>query len=31
VVAINDGTIECVIENAEDIAALEACLKFPPK
>ena len=31
VVAINDGAIECVVENAEDIAALDACLKFPAK
>lgn len=29
VLAINDGLIECVVENAEDIPALEACLKFP--
>ena len=31
IVAINDGVIECVVENAEDIAAVEACLKFPAK
>ena len=29
--AIQDGVVECLIENAEDMAALEACLKFPPK
>ncbi|MCE2881683.1 MAG: hypothetical protein LW636_04910 [Planctomycetaceae bacterium] len=31
VVAINDGAIECVIENVDDMAALEACLKFPAR
>lgn len=29
VLAIKDGLIECVVENAEDIPALEACLGFP--
>ena len=29
VLAINDGVVECVIENVDDMAALEACLKFP--
>jgi glutaredoxin len=29
--AIQDGVVECLIENAEDMAALEGCLKFPPK
>ncbi|MFM1803227.1 MAG: hypothetical protein RL136_106 [Planctomycetota bacterium] len=27
-VAIVDGVVECVVENAEDIPALESCLKF---
>ena len=31
VLAIQDGMVECVVENAEDMAALEACLKFPAK
>ncbi|MFM7052843.1 MAG: MauE/DoxX family redox-associated membrane protein [Planctomycetota bacterium] len=31
VVAINDGAIECVIENVDDLPALEACLKFPAR
>ena len=31
VLAINEGVVECVVENAEDMQALEACLKFPPK
>lgn len=29
VLAINDGVVECVIENVDDMEALEACLKFP--
>ena len=29
VLSINDGVVECVIENVDDMAALEACLKFP--
>lgn len=29
VLAINDGVVECVVENVDDMAALEACLKFP--
>lgn len=29
VLAINDGVVECVIENVDDMAALEDCLKFP--
>jgi hypothetical protein len=28
VLAINDGVVECVVENVDDMAALEACLKF---
>ncbi|RLS62784.1 MAG: hypothetical protein DWH97_11130 [Planctomycetota bacterium] len=28
VLAINDGVVECVIEDAEDMAALEACMKL---
>jgi glutaredoxin len=31
VLAVNDGIVECVVENAEDMQALEACLKFPKK
>lgn len=31
VVAINEGVIECVVDNVEDLAALESCLKFPGK
>jgi len=31
VLAIQDGVVECVVENAEDVPALEACLKFPKK
>lgn len=31
VLAIQDGVVECIVENAEDMAALEGCLKFPPK
>ncbi len=29
VLALNDGVVECVIENVDDMEALEACLKFP--
>jgi glutaredoxin len=29
VLSINDGVVECVVENADDMQALEACLKFP--
>ena len=29
VLAINDGVVECVVENVDDMAALQACLKFP--
>ena len=28
VLAIKDGVVECVVENADDIPALEACLGF---
>jgi hypothetical protein len=28
VLAINDGVVECVVENVDDMVALEACLKF---
>ena len=31
VLAIQDGVVECVVDNAEDIAALEGCLKFPAR
>jgi hypothetical protein len=31
VLALNDGVIECAVENVEDMAALESCLKFPKK
>ena len=31
IVAINNGVIECVVVDAEDMAALEACLKFAGK
>jgi hypothetical protein len=31
VLAIQDGVVECVVDNAEDIAALEGCLKFPTR
>jgi len=31
VLSMQDGVVECVVENAEDMAALEGCLKFPPK
>jgi hypothetical protein len=29
VLALNDGVVECVVENVDDMAALEGCLKFP--
>ena len=29
VLAINDGVVECVIENVDDLEALQGCLKFP--
>lgn len=29
IVAIQDGVVECVVEDANDIQAVEACLKFP--
>jgi len=29
IVAIQDGVVECVVEDANDLAAVEACLKFP--
>ena len=29
ILAIQDGVVECVVEDADDIAAVEACLKFP--
>lgn len=31
VLAIQDGVVECVVDNAEDIALLEGCLKFPAR
>lgn len=31
VLAVQDGVVDCVVENAEDMAALESCLKFPAK
>jgi len=29
VLSLNDGVVECVVDNVDDIASLEACLKFP--
>jgi hypothetical protein len=29
VIALQDGVVECVVDNVDDMASLEACLKFP--